>query len=115
MAKIIKVNISENEVVNSLKIKELHEYLMKKGHDIISENNSQDGTKGDLTTYLTFAISLYPIIKDLFNYIRPKQQYSISVTNGITTLSKNNLTEEEYLKEIENLKGKNLEITINKE
>ena len=115
MENIIKINISEDEVVNSLEMKKLYEYLEKKGHDVIPQKKIQSGTKGELITSLTFVISLYPLIKDIFNYCRPRQQYGVSVSNGITTYSKSNLTEEEFLEEIENLEEKGLEIRVSKD
>ncbi|NQY52193.1 MAG: hypothetical protein HRT42_01360 [Campylobacteraceae bacterium] len=92
---MIKINIFDNEIKDSLATKDLSNYLNQKGHNTIINRKSIDGAKADLAISIAIAALAYPIVKDLMNWVRPKR-YTISITDGNITGSINELTESEF-------------------
>lgn len=109
---MIKINVFNDELKDSLLTQTLYSYLKSKGHNEIDlQTQSIDGAKADIATMIAIAsliVSSYPIIKDLSNWARPKQ-YSITLNDGKVSATINDLDEKEYLEILNKL---NKEVTF---
>ncbi|WP_066402374.1 hypothetical protein [Aliarcobacter cryaerophilus] len=114
---MIQINISENQIENSKKMEELSSYLKKKGHQVSCNRELIEDAKADMITWITLAFTgwaaLYPTIKDLQNWVRPKR-YTISITDRNVTVTANELTEEEFLEVTKKLNKDKTKIEVTK-
>lgn len=114
---MIQINISDNKIENSIKMEELSSYLKRKGHQISLNKELVEDAKADLITWITLGFTawaaLYPTIKDLQDWARPKK-YSISISDGNATATVNELTKEEFLKITEKLNKNKTKIEVTK-
>ncbi len=111
------MNISNNPIENALSLQELYNYLQKQGHDIHPHKEYVKDAKADLVTWLTFGFTawaaIYPMLKDLNDWSRPKK-YTLSLEKDNVIATVNDLTEEEFLYLTEKLDPNNTKLKVNK-
>jgi len=112
---MIKINISEDEIKNSLIMKELFSYLKIKNNEIKLHTEYIKGAKADLVTWITLGVTtiaaIYPIVQDIQKWVRPKR-YTITITDGNITATANDLKKEEFLQLSEKLNKDKTKIEI---